>query len=309
MHLFVGDTVEGTAQAALAVSSDAYLITLENWQDIHPGVVHASLGDLNDLEIFFTLLKRADKITTVYPHVWSDGLGVDDMYSTAWYTAHYVKIAQAQNVFVPTPANDNPPCIWLAGCSTTAGEGLASPQKRYGCLVAQQLNLELVDMSRSGSSIQWSAERILHSDVTAGDIVIWGLTNMSRFPYYYKKRLHHININNYNRHKKWLQNYITIEEFDSENLYYHNLQSIRSVENFCKKIGATLVKVSIHCGLDISAGCADDDFIFIHGSKGIEHKSSYLDDADDPNDKSHPGPLTHQMYAQRILQHLEKVND
>ena len=103
--------------------------------------------------------------------------------------------------------------------------------------------------------------------------------------------------------RKWLQNYISIDELDSENLYHHNLQSIKSVENFCNKIDAKLVKASIHCSIDVSAVCADNNFVFIHGEKGSDTKSSYLDDG---NDNKHPGPLTHQMYAQRILQHLEK---
>ena len=133
--------------------------------------------------------------------------------------------------------------------------------------------------------------------------MIWGLTSTTRFPYYHNNELYHINQKSYEIERKWLQNYISIDELDSDNLLYHNLQSIRSVENFCNKIDAKLVKASIHCSIDVSAACADDNFVFIHGEKGHEIKSNYLDIG---NDGVHPGPLTHQMYAQRILEHLEK---
>lgn len=303
MHLFVGDTTEDTAQAAQAVSADAYLITQENCQNDHTGVAYVSLGDLDNEDSFCSLLRRANKITLVDKDIWSDGKTKKDPYSMAWQTINYIKIIEAQNRFVPTPRLSSQPCIWLAGCSTTAGQGLDFRRQRYGFLVAEELDLELIDMSESGSSIQWSAERILHSDICANDIVIWGITSTQRLPYYHNNELYHINHKFYEIERKWLQNYISIDELTSENLYHHNLQSIRSVENFCDKIDAKLVKVSIHCSIDVSAACADDNFVFIHGEKGSDTKSSYLDLG---NDNDHPGTLTHQMYAQRILQHLEK---
>jgi len=238
MHLFVGDITEDTAQAAQAVSADAYLITQENHDHDHTGVCYTSLGDIVDLENFYNLLRSADNITLVDKDIWSDGKGKNDPYSMAWHTINYIKILEAQNKFVPTQRLSSKPCVWLAGCSTTEGVGLDFPRMRYGFRVAEELGLELVDMSKNGSSIQWSAERILHSDICANDIVIWGLTSTQRFPYYHNNELYHINHKYYEIERKWLQNYISIDELDSENLYYHNLQSIRSVENFCNKIKA-----------------------------------------------------------------------
>lgn len=303
MHLFVGDITKDTAQAAQAVSADAYIITQENCQNDHTGVAYVSLGDLNNEMSFCALLRRADKITLVDKHIWSDGKSANDPYSMAWHTVNYIKILEAKNKFVPTARPGSQPCIWLAGCSTTAGEGLTFPEQRYGFLIAQQLDLELVDMSETASSIQWSAERILHSDIQANDIVIWGLTGTQRLPYYHNNQLYHIHHSTYQTQRKWLQNYISIDELASDNLLHHNLQSIRSVENFCNKIDAKLVKASIHCPIDVSVVCADDNFVFIHGENGSDTRSSFLDAS---NDDWHPGPLTHKMYAKRILEHLEK---
>ena len=74
-ELFVGDVHQSLAGEATKYNKDAVLITSADVDDFlktPTGTAYSSLGDINDIDIFFQLCNKADKIYYRPPATWSD---------------------------------------------------------------------------------------------------------------------------------------------------------------------------------------------------------------------------------------------
>lgn len=314
--VFVGDTTEQVADAAQQYDPDAYLITADNFQSKHSGAVYVSIGDMSCPADFFAFLKKASSIVYIPPETWSDGKNSQDKYSAAWFTEHYIKLAAtlhnipvagldinfASSALISRSTNGTQ--LWVAGCSTTHGAGVAIGQ-RYQDIVRDRLGLPVVDLSCVGSSIAWSRDQLLKADINKDDIVVWGITTVTRCIWIESGKLVHVTPTYY-QHRPEFDRKLPLEVFDSELRIYESLNAIQQVNHFCKKIGAHLVLANIHGDLDVLSECVNySGFIPIHGINGTEWNSSFLDFG---YDGSHPGPKTHRMYAAKILDKLSTFN-
>jgi hypothetical protein len=314
--VFVGDTTEQVSTAARQYDLGAYLVTAGNIQLKHSGTVYISIGDVESPTDFFSFLEKATNIVYVPPNIWSDKKTNRDKYSAAWFTEHYIKLAAVLHnipvtgldvTFASTnliPRTTNSAQLWIAGCSTTHGTGVAIGQ-RYQDILQDHLDLPVVDLSCVGSSIAWSGDQILKADINKGDIVVWGITTIKRCVWIEAGRLMHVTPMYYQRNPEFNQR-LPLDVFDSELRIYESLTAIQQVDNFCKKIGAYLVMINIHGDLDILSECANFlSFVPVHGLNGENWDSSFLDFG---SDGSHPGPKTHKMYATKILDKLSTFN-
>ena len=99
---------------------------------------------------------------------------------------------------------------------------------------------------------------------------------------------------------------VPLSLLDSDHRIYESLSSIQQVNNFCSKIGAHLILLNIHGNLELLDYCAKyKGFIMMHGAQGLEWDSSFLDFG---TDQQHPGPKTHQHYANLILEKINNLN-
>lgn len=313
--LFVGDVTEDLSTAARKFDPSAYLIDSSNVANKHCGTAYVSLGDLQSIGDFFKLLTTANKIVYSPPLAWSDKKTSSQSYSAAWITEHYIRLAsnlyciptenvpdKITGVTEPVPRKSAGQQLWIAGCSTTHGVGVLEHQ-RYPNIVKTSLGLESTDLSWPGSSIAWSRDQILKSDIKENDIVIWGITSVGRFCWFDHAIMTHVNVQHYYKNSNFDKT-VPASMLDAPHRVYEALSAIQQVDNFCNKVGAHLIMPNLHGNLDIMADCARyKGFVMIHGLTDLEFHSGFLDLG---SDNQHPGPLTHQHYAELVL---KKIND
>ena len=84
---------------------------------------------------------------------------------------------------------------------------------------------------------------------------------------------------------------------------YRAITDIYQVVNYCEKIGAKLIIASIYTRIDFSANLKDlSCFVQLSHLYGSSATDMFVDLC---NDLAHPGPLTHQWYAKKILEELK----
>jgi hypothetical protein len=316
----IGDITEYLSTEAKKLDTGATLITETNCNDIRDGVSYISLGDFTSLIQFVNTLDLADTIIYCPPQSWSD---IDDKnysYMQLWTEFYIVYFKNKKNVIyekslcpdnldamtriIDSRAVDTKQ-IWSVGCSVTHGIGLKDQNQRYGQIISDVLELPVTFLSHPGSSIQWAADQILRSDIRSGDIVIWGLTNHVRFPFFTDGSLHHINAAYYETHPKF-NNIVGIDRLADDNIVYSTITKILQVVNFCQKLNVNL----LICGLLFDQSffkCTSSlsNYIQLHGRFGVDPTSCYLDFG---LDHKHPGPATHKWYADEILKEMKKLN-
>ena len=314
LTVFVGNNDRVLADEATAHDDSAYLIDQLNFKDRHIGTVYMSLADLSSIAEFNTVLRSADVIVYIPTDNWSN---IDMKLWTERSVVAFSFDKSKTLINVPTTflfnskkmlelvdkRKTNDKQIWAAGCSTTYGSGVA-PEEIYTSIIAKALGLDLSVLAFPGSSIAWAADQILRSDIRAGDIVVWGLTEMARFAYYCpdEDKLLHILAGHYLLHPKF-KNIVNIKHLDDMTATYKAITAVYQVVNYCEKIGAKLIIASVYTGIDFSANLKDlSCFVQLSHLYGGLATDVFIDLG---NDSTHPGPLTHQWYAKKILEVLK----
>jgi len=193
----------------------------------------------------------------------------------------------------------NDPTIFVAGCSITHGLGVKNSE-RYGEIVANKLNMPCIFLSKSGASIQWNADRILQADIRPGDIVLWGLTSLTRATLSFDNVYDWtgVPISAYTLLPK-TQQIFTLDYFSSQTLITATVKQLLQVENFCKKIGARLYLANLleHEIVGLLYHSQPNYIDCITNWGDHQNANGWID----LGDKHHPGPLQHQIFADQIL--------
>jgi hypothetical protein len=212
-----------------------------------------------------------------------------------------------KNINIPDPVESRKTDfkqLWVAGCSTTFGIGVSSEEK-YANILSKNFDLPLSLLARPSSSITWAADQILRSDIRKEDIVIFGLTTYTRICIFKHQQVHHV-------HAKEIMNFpeLTIDQFDSETRIYECICAADQIINFCNKVGAKLILIGIHANLELSLELSKHkNFVFCHGKFGTDFRDGWLDTGNDIKlGQPHPGPKTHQMYADLIISKAKELD-
>jgi len=199
---------------------------------------------------------------------------------------------------------DLDPVLWTAGCSWTSAFGVED-EERWGHLVANKLNVNEVNLAKSGASIWDASDQIIRSDVQKDDIVVWGLTAPSRVEAVVENELRSYPV-------------CRAEEFDFFNYkidhFFSNtqclvaLRHIHQVINFCDKVHAKLYIINF---LDPSwlplAMRSYERFLDLQQKQNGEKYSNAIM-IDYGTDNIHPGPKQHQEYAEKISKFIRESN-
>ncbi len=205
------------------------------------------------------------------------------------------------------------PQLWMVGCSITHGVGVEQHQ-RYGELLTQRLGLATSWLSRPGSSIMYHADQIIRSDIREHDIVVWGLTEPVRYFVYHEEYRLDIGPGFTSMYKPNVEtsleealahppNTRELERMVSCDSVYQSVSRVLQVKNYCDKIGSRLILV------DLFNTELHDYFqhwpnyvrlINIEKANSPHEQDRHYPFFDSAPDPWHPGPLTHQWYADSI---------
>jgi len=315
--VFIGDITPDLSNKALAHDASAQLLTAENFQNLSPGTYYTSIGDLSDLNQFAAVLRQADIIVYAPPESWTnkimqtwteDYLGVAACINTKQVLGFHGPQSNmtAMSELVDHRRSEAPQC-WVAGCSISHGVGV-EPTQRWGAIVADRLALPVSFLTQDSSSISWAADQILRSDIRPGDLVFWGLTSIHRFSFWDTRtdRVGHCTPQGWPDQKSFLGAMINENFLASDTLIYEAVNKVLQVSNFCDKIGAVLIMGTVLRGLEAEFRNLPK-LAVMAGLHGRNANDMFVDIG---TDGKHPGPLSHQYYADSmmsVLQRLQKV--
>ena len=342
INIYIGDTSENLAIAARTADPTAFLIDHSNFKEFldspkDNSTVYTSLGDLpkiltgtkkvpNYNNAVYSLLDLADNIYYCSPDIWTDNKTIDltnvtnSLQGLTEYILYEFK-QQKNNVYnldlsnyssqVYTELVDvrktNNQQLWISGCSISHGVGVDTNQ-RYGQLVADELNLPVSFLTAGGSSISWAIDQIVRSDICSGDIVILGLTQEVRFPYWTTdNNLWHITINHRDQAQRLSSTNLTSDIIDrlitDDNCFYQSIIRIHQLVNFCNKIDAKLLIFGLLSSQSLALHLNNiNNFVYY---KNFESPNCNVDQG---TDGYHPGPIQHKLYADFCQATLKKLN-
>ena len=304
--VFVGDSDDSIAIKAKEYDPAAYLVDYSNFEyflkfdstaNITVYTAHSDLPKItNDRAVLYEVLKKADVIYYAPPLYWSDqSTDFFSVTSQKSLTLYFLSIINSQknNVIgldleeyqhskylaLNAVRNTNKSVVWSAGCSIANGAGVGI-NERYSSLVASAISKPLLDLSKSGGSIEYAADQILRSDVRKNDIIIWGLTEEARFPEWDRKKQTVVSGD---------RNVHTL----TETRVYKSLTSVHQVINVCNKIGINLILIPIIC--------SENFCLLLSGIKEFYKLPYQTKFVDYGSDNLHPGKKQHQIYSECCL--------
>ena len=308
--VFVGDNDESLAKHAIAFDPAAFLITSKNYKlflnTTHSSniTVYTSFSDLPKIDSnnapLFEILDKADYIFYRPPVTWSDNFGefswesnkritewflycinleknnVDGLNLSEYQHSKYLELADVRGI--------DSKVLWISGCSISHGVGVEDSQK-YGQLLSNKLNLPVRYLTKPGTSIKWQSDQILRSDIQKDDVLVWGLTQESRTV-------------------KIVEGIVSLEKDPdvrlSELRLYDAVTEIHQVVNFCRKIQCQLILLPL-----ISSEVLNLLLIHLDEYSHLPYRTKTLDYG---TDNLHPGPLTHEWYAEHAVNKIRKLN-
>jgi hypothetical protein len=211
------------------------------------------------------------------------------------------KLIDIDTNFLKVTTRKDKPVLWTAGCSITEALDV-DEEDTWRYQLGQQLQREVLNLSKGGTSIWWSADQILRSDIRSGDIVVWGLTNVARIEY--SKNWNMVSNTFISYEDECKQKYWTVDYFESETQTLFCLRSIYQVINFCNKVGADLYIINM---LDLNwiSSLLKSHPNFLDLVEGIRqgYIVKFIDYA---RDQLHPGPEQHKHFANKIYQFIKE---
>lgn len=280
--------------AALEFDSTAKLLT--SYDVVHPGTYYTSIADITKQELV-NLSEYCD-IKYGGPLVWSDAELEFETIKILHYLKVEVPLTNKSYPFLDVPKRkSNFPQLWIPGCGYPEGSVLKDKSKTFGALLGKELDMPVTILAQAGSSIQWSADQILRADIQPGDIVIWGLTSVARFPYYKDNNVVHVRDTNFHEMDEFSEDWL-----DSEHHFMQAITFIEQVKQQAIDKGYTLLLTQFL----LNKGVNEKDMLTYLYQQPEFFSLYYDENYKDYGDYGHPGPLQHNEYYVTILKELKE---
>lgn len=307
LAILISDNSEFIANYAEVHRPGSKLLTIDNQHLLGADsteVFYTSLADLPWNQLLSVCLKANEVIFCAPPNWESESLKENTELFLRNLVLHHNVLVKGfadrldkHNILsLKNTRNTDGNQLWIAGCSYAAGRGLESSQDRYAVHLSKMLQLPYCDLSEVATSIQWSADQILRSDLQPNDIVVWGLTSVNRAAYHTNGQIWFANSRTIENLPAFEKSYFTKLILD-DNIVFDAVKTIKQVINVCSKIGCNLVIFS-HNGMSIP----EHQFIL---KSYLEVESCFLNissvDDSAPLSTAHPGPTTNKKWAKEIF--------
>ena len=313
--IFIGDNDINLSIVAKTADPNAQLI--QQVQTLMPGTYYTSLSDLHTVENLIKILDQADSIVYNPPKIWSD-LKNGFSHQQCWIEFYCMYFNDKKTVIgldnIETPhkvkmlelvdeRKTSAKQLWVAGCSISHGIGV-DKSDRYGEILSKKLNLSVSFLTQSGASIGWAVDQLLRSDIKPNDIIVLGITSTNRFTFMDNDGdISHVNTRYYEVYPEF-NKVISLDILSYEtNNNFSALKDIHKLINFCFKTNVKLVLAGLLIDYKTIKYFYDlPNYTQCYGVKGLNLNNIFLDLG---TDNRHPGPKSHQYYAECIYKKLQ----
>lgn len=296
-------TSENFISASQATDLQDYHTSLEDIKSKNLGVV---------LKLCISLDVSKLDIKKYYFDFWEHGRIINEIFQNKQKLTHefdWSSYSIDRVNPISCPRTTDAPVLWTSDCSVTEGVGVG-PTEAWPYLLSQKLNIPLINLAIQGGSNRWAVDRVLRSDVRTGDTVVFGVTSFLRIeistelwkqdPVPFAKYA----FPKYKSNRWWPDEY-----FFSGDLHLKHLQSLLQLLNFCQKVGAKLIIANLIDALWTPVFFRDTE-CYINLVNTVDTGNidcGFIDFIDLGKDNIHPGPKTHAIYYQKILEKIQQI--
>ena len=184
--------------------------------------------------------------------------------------------------------------LYVYGCSITFGRGIGLSE-RFSAILSRKLSTNAANFAECGSGILYSANLIMTQQFNRGDIVIFGLTEPGRV-----------------QEEKTGIHYVAGSPIDISPTLAHYVKSKKHFQNCYRAINDAVAHVEQQGATVVLV-----DFLWrnqINHNNYIDCSSLWVDSGSDRIERNgtviyrgHPGPKTHELYADKILEKLAEI--
>lgn len=187
------------------------------------------------------------------------------------------------------------PTLWVFGCSHSHGVGLRSDESKYGDTVAKILQMPIKTITNPGSSTNWSFRHLINTDFNPDDIVVWQLTGPGRISVRQNEVISDV-------HLKMTKNRHMLEYYSDQQLFFHHISLVNYGVRYLRTNGVKFVLLSL-LGKDSTYYDYMNEFT---SYPEYVYTPQFIDLG---TDKLHAGPLSHNMLAHSIVDHVKLLYD
>jgi hypothetical protein len=258
---------------------------------------HTSLGDVSSQDIiniatqFSNITFVPDKFDPNEP-IYHETVVLGNYLSNITQV-HGLNVALPKTFTDKIPQRPQSPTLWVFGCSHSHGVGLQSRDQIYSNIIAKELKLPLMSVTKPGSSLHWSLRQLMSANIESNDTVIWQLTTPGRLSRFNGNAIEEVLLaRTTDRH---------LLEVNNENqIYFDQLTLLMFGVKYLRALNVRLVITSL------------DN---VNETKYRKEYTQYPEycyapgfNVDLGDDNFHYGPLSHKNLATCILNHLKCNN-
>ena len=283
--------------------------------------VYAAIGDI-DVDQMRELMTWSKNIYYIPPFQWNDQQSAiqtiellnifKEKIKTGLEHINQPRLIDTQLNSLQAQRVSDDSTLFVIGCSVAKGVGV-STKETFATHLQTQLNMPLVVLAESATSISWAADQILRSDIRKDDVVVWAVTGLLRTWWFeieqtpvdqslhtYHYNMFTINQSTNLKHAKLLKKYFV---HGDKHLLVQAIRQIQQVENFCNKIGAKLYFSFLPLSNRENLSVLNRVFSKNTNHVTIQYKypERWLDLG---TDGLHPGPITHRYIADSFLKSI-----
>jgi hypothetical protein len=276
------------------INPDSKLLT--SGVDQLNGNYHTSVGDMSTAEILI-ISDRFDCISFV-----PDSFDLDsDTYKESIILLNILshKKSVTGHTLLPitqflshdVSSRPDEPVLWVFGCSHSHGIGLRSNEKTFGQILAADLGVPLLQISKPGSSFSWSFRHLINADIRASDYVVWQITTPHRLSLFDGKDTKEVGLSQ-------TTNRCLLDVNDDNQVFFNHINLLTTGVRYLRKVNKNFVLT------DITPKCSNYYGYKLEYSKYPEylyHPNLYIDHG---TDGVHVGPLSHLALAKCLLDRL-----
>lgn len=265
------------------------------------GDYHVSVGDMSTAEIL-DVSDQFDSISFV-PNKFDLESDTYKESITLLNTLSHRKLVTGHTVLPTTQflshdvsSRPNEPVLWVFGCSHSHGVGLKSNEKTFGQILAADLGVPLLQISKPGSSLSWSFRHLLNADIRTSDYVVWQITTPHRLSLFDGKHTKEVVLSQ-------TTNRCLLDINDDNQVFFNHINLLTAGIKYLRKVNKNFVLT------DITSQCSNYYEYKLEYSKYPEylyHPNLYIDLG---TDNLHAGPLSHQALAKCLLDRVQCTNE